>query len=366
MKQLLLSTLSLLTAISVYAQKRSEINFPDILGYKTLKCDFHMHTVFSDGNVWPTIRVEEAWREGLDAIAITEHIEYRPYKKDIPADHNRAFEIAAPAGKDMDIVVIRGSEITRSMPPGHSNALFLSNNNLLDTESYTDAFQAAKSQNAFIFWNHPGWSRQQPDSTYWWPEHTALYNAGLMHGIEIVNEYEYSPEAHRWALEKKLAMLGNSDIHNPIGMDYNFAAGEHRPMTLVFARAKTAEAIKDALVNRRTAVYYKTNLIGEQIWLKEIFEKSIRIESVSRSGKNISVKVYNTSSLPFRLKKTTGNNANLEFFREITLEAGAYTQFTIYEKELTKNTGYTLQLEVTNLWIAPGTGMPYRMALQIK
>ena len=48
---------------------------------KTLKCDFHIHTVFSDGKVWPDIRVAEAWQEGLDAIAITDHIEYRPNKE---------------------------------------------------------------------------------------------------------------------------------------------------------------------------------------------------------------------------------------------------------------------------------------------
>ena len=36
------------------------IKFPDIEGYKTIKTDFHMHSVFSDGNVWPTIRVQEA------------------------------------------------------------------------------------------------------------------------------------------------------------------------------------------------------------------------------------------------------------------------------------------------------------------
>jgi hypothetical protein len=182
------------------AQKRKEINFPIIQGYKVLKCDFHIHSVFSDGNVWPNIRVEEAWREGLDAIAITEHIEYLPHKKDIVADHNRAFEIASTSGKDWDIVVIHGSEITRSMPPGHSNALFLKNSNLLDTAKYIDAFKAAKAQNAFIFWNHPAWSRQQPDTTLWMKEHTELYKAGLMHGIEVVNEREYSPEAHKWAI----------------------------------------------------------------------------------------------------------------------------------------------------------------------
>ena len=44
------------------------IEFPDVPGYLTLKCDLHMHTVFSDGSVWPNIRVQEALRDGLDAI----------------------------------------------------------------------------------------------------------------------------------------------------------------------------------------------------------------------------------------------------------------------------------------------------------
>ena len=56
---------------------RTPVNIPDIPGYVTLKCDFHIHTVFSDGLVWPTVRTEEAWRQGLDAIAITDHNEIR-------------------------------------------------------------------------------------------------------------------------------------------------------------------------------------------------------------------------------------------------------------------------------------------------
>ena len=44
------------------ADVRHEIHFPNLPGYQTLKCDLHMHTVFSDGEVWPTVRVREAWR----------------------------------------------------------------------------------------------------------------------------------------------------------------------------------------------------------------------------------------------------------------------------------------------------------------
>ena len=73
---------------------RRSVKIPDIPGYRTLKCDFHIHTVFSDGAVWPSVRSEEAWREGLDAIAITDHIEYQPHAADLPTSHDRSFEIA--------------------------------------------------------------------------------------------------------------------------------------------------------------------------------------------------------------------------------------------------------------------------------
>ena len=56
------------------------IYIPDVEGYKTLKCDFHTHTIFSDGDIKPENRVWEAAIRGLDVIAITDHIEYRPNK----------------------------------------------------------------------------------------------------------------------------------------------------------------------------------------------------------------------------------------------------------------------------------------------
>ena len=39
---------------------RNEINIPGFDDYRVLKCDFHTHTVFSDGLVWPDGRIYEA------------------------------------------------------------------------------------------------------------------------------------------------------------------------------------------------------------------------------------------------------------------------------------------------------------------
>ena len=350
MKKLLFFVFLSLFAFSS-AQVRNEIHIPDIMGYKTLKCDFHMHTVFSDGLVWPTVRVSEAYAEGLDAIAITDHIEYRPHKSDMPgASHNRSYELAETAAKANGILLIRGSEITRSMAPGHSNALFLTDCNALDVPAWQDAFKAAKEQNAFIFWNHPGWDAQQPDTTRWFKEHTELYNTGLMHGIEIVNGPEYYPEAHRWCLEKKLTMLGNTVVHEPLALK----DGKHRTMTLVFATDRTLEAIKDALINRRTVVYLDDKLIGEEKYLKEILHNSIEIVETEKTQKYYRITVKNNSDIPFYLHKTS-HNPDLVYFRDYTLDP--HSKHTITVKLANGITGGDVNFEITNLLVEPNHGL---------
>ncbi|MYF39513.1 MAG: hypothetical protein F4221_01455 [Rhodothermaceae bacterium] len=70
MNRILITLITLAVSGSALAQENRTIDFPDVPGYYTLTCDLHMHTVFSDGSVWPNIRVQEAHRDGLDAIAI--------------------------------------------------------------------------------------------------------------------------------------------------------------------------------------------------------------------------------------------------------------------------------------------------------
>ena len=63
------------------------------------------------------------------------------------------------------MIVINGSEITRDMPPGHSNAIFVKDANKLITDDPIDAYREARKQDAFIFWNHPYWASQSPDAS---------------------------------------------------------------------------------------------------------------------------------------------------------------------------------------------------------
>ena len=118
MKNSILLLITLCFSLTIYAHgsagsiSKDETNdrpitFPDTQKHKTLVTDLHTHSVFSDGHVWPNIRVGEALRDGVDVLAITEHLEYQPHRLDIPhADRNRSFiEAKAAAGKE-DILVI--------------------------------------------------------------------------------------------------------------------------------------------------------------------------------------------------------------------------------------------------------------------
>lgn len=312
---------------------RKIINVPDILGYQTLKCDFHMHTVFSDGSVWPTIRVDEAWNEGLDVIAITDHIENNPSRKFVGGDDNSSFEIALPRAKQKNIILIKGGEITRSMPPGHFNALFLDDTQALDTKNWEDAFDAAKEQGAYFIWNHPGWKAQQPDSCIWWEEHTNLYNKGMLHAVEVFNEKEWYPLALDWCIDKDLAVISNSDIHG-INSEFYDLRKHHRPMTLVLATERTEEAIREALFANRTIAWFGNNLAGKKEFLKAFFKASVSFQLMSESQKGKKYLVRNSSCIPYFLLDENKQEFEIPAMGENILTLSSETKKSFFVKNL--------------------------------
>jgi len=337
-----------------YKMARS-LKFPDIPGYKTMKCDFHQHTVFSDGSVWPDIRVKEALMDGLDAISLTEHLEYQPHKADIPhPDRNRSYEIALKEAKDHDLLIVKGSEITRRMPPGHNNAIFISDANKLLVDDSVAVFREAKKQNAFIFWNHPNWTNQRKDGIATLTDmHRMLIKEKLLDGIEVVNDNTYSDEALRIALDNNLTIMGTSDIHGLIDWNFGVPEGGHRPITLVFSKEKTEESIKEAMFNRRTVVFYKNLLIGRNEFLIPLIEQSIKIKNAKYTGNTqvLSVDIENSTNAEFSLLNKTGftfhNSGEL-----VTVKAGETTNVLIKTKE--RLTEIALLFEVISAINEPG------------
>jgi 3',5'-nucleoside bisphosphate phosphatase len=287
-------------ARSAPVEVRREIHFPNLPGSLTLVCDLHMHTVFSDGLVWPTVRVSEAWREGLDAIAITDHIEYQPHKDDLPTKHNRSYELAQVAAKAHNLLLIRAAEITRDTPPGHFNALFLDDVRPLDTPDFLDAIKQANRQGAFVFWNHHAWKGEE--NGRWSDLDTTMYQQKLFQGMEVCNGDEYYPQAHKWCLEKNLTMLGDSDIHEPDPRQES-SSRDHRTMNLIFAKERSLEGVKEALKAGRTVVWFNEQLIGREELLRKLFHASVEVVKVaSRSKTSLVVELRNNGPADIQLE----------------------------------------------------------------
>lgn len=358
MKQVLLLSF-LFSSILINAQTHShaigrEIRFPDIPGYTTMKCDLHQHTVFSDGSVWPDIRVMEALMDGLDAISLTEHLEYQPHKTDIPhPDRNRSYELALKQAANHNLLIIRGSEITRRMPPGHNNAIFISDANQLLVSDSVEVFRAAKKQGAFIFWNHPNWTSQRKDGIATLTDmHKFLIKEKLLDGIEVVNGSNYSDEALQIALDNDLTIMGTSDIHKLIDWDYKVPEGGHRPVTLVFSKERSIESIKEGLENRRTVVYFNDLLIGRNEFLIPLLQASIVVKSAKYEGKTnvLIVELENKTNSPVLLQ----NKTDFTFHTQsdvITLQPGDKNVVEIKTK--TRLQQLTLSFDVLSAVNAP-------------
>lgn len=286
-----------------------KIQFPDVEGYKTLKCDFHIHTVFSDGQVWPNIRIEEALRDGLDAISLTEHIEYQPWKDDMKhPDRNRSYELAKEYSKAHDLLVIHGTEITRDLPPGHANALFVTDVNKIIIDDPFEAYRAARAQGAFIFWNHPNWYAQTKDGIPKLTDmHKKLIAEDLLHGLEVVNDITYSEEALKIAIDNNITVIGTSDIHGLVDYQYEIAKGGHRPIMLVMSKTKTEEGIKEALFAGRTVTWFKNVLSGKEAHVRALVDASLEINNKGKIGDTevLEVEITNSSDAKFLLNNTS-------------------------------------------------------------
>ncbi|MDR2765287.1 MAG: PHP domain-containing protein [Tannerella sp.] len=288
-----------------------QIVVPDVGGFKTLKGDFHIHTLFSDGGVMPVDRVNEAVQNGLDVISITDHIEYRPFfskvgkwklNEEQASNYNLWYEIARPDAEKQNLLLIRGAEITKStMAPGHFNALFVQDTNPVAAvvDDWRKMLQVAAEQGAFLLWNHPGW--EAPKSGGIEPgaplrftrEHEDAHKKGWLHGIEIFNYKEYYPVVSDWCNERDLALFANSDIHDSELNTYGIQ-NPLRPITLVLARERTLESVREALFARRTIAWAAGTLWGRDPWLPELFKASVEIKTVTPG----TLELTNKSSLP--------------------------------------------------------------------
>lgn len=309
---------------------RRVVSVPNIEGYLTLKCDFHMHTVFADAQVSPVGRVREAWQDGLDVIAMSEHIAVHKNKGIKLKDYNLPISLAVKEGKKWGLMVVPAVEITRTKPFGHMNALFIKDPNVFEQTRYKvdengkllrdkdgnripnptemDDFRKAEAQGAFMLWNHPGW----PDKKCTlYPLQKQLIKEGRIHAVELFNGMEWYPKVLDWFDEYQLPMMANSDIHDTSRFAYG---NQVRPMTLVFAKEYTLESLREALFAGRMVAFFENKLAGDSKYVEQLIDASLKVDVLDEK-KGVLI-ITNNSDIEFHT--LFGDRMNPVVFRPHT------------------------------------------------
>jgi hypothetical protein len=286
------------------------IDIPDVGEYRVLKGDFHIHTLFSDGDVMPRDRVLEAIDNGLDVIAITDHIEVQtrlggigPVKLSDAKnnDFNYSYELAKAEGDRQKLLVIPGTEITRkAFPPGHFVVLFTQDVNPIAAavDDWRMMVETAVGQGAFILWAHPGWiapgngGLEKGQPMFLPQEIVEIHQKGWLHGMEVFNWSELSPLVPDWCNEMDLTMFANSDLHASDANWYGFQ-NPQRPISLILARERTIESVREALFAKRVIGWAAGNLWGRKESMEPLFDACVKIEITA--GK---VRLTNRSDIP--------------------------------------------------------------------
>lgn len=343
---------------------RREFTLPEVNGFRVLKADLHTHTVYSDGQTTPTYRVQEAWQDGLDVLAIADHVEYRKWegnmisflkgyvpegteafnnhlvhndadRRGIQSDLNVPYKEAKPVADNYGITLIPAVEITRTPKTiGHYNALFVTDANSIYDPDPAVSMRNARKQGALIMHNHPGWRRKSLQMTEF---EQKVYAEGLIDGVEIMNGPEFYPSVVNRAVEKGLFMAANTDIHASTAMTYGFQ-DQQRDMTLILARDNSPEAVKEALKAHRTLAYAYGSLAGDEQLVRDFFMACISFATVKDGPKGKkTVRMSNNTSMTF-VFTFGGNPVQLRPFTS---------------RNVTVTKGKPLTLTVLNLWI-PG------------
>jgi len=372
MRRFLVVAAALLAGAAVYGQGpvRQTLPVPDLPGFRTLKADFHLHTVFSDGNVWPTVHVQEAWRDGLDVIALTEHAEYHPHSADVKVDGGRSYAIAKPLADQLGVILVPAVEITKPDPPAplvlaegpqHFNALFVTDPNALNVPNdLMEALRRAKAQQAFVFWDHPGYRVARPR---WFAPVARAFDAGLFQGMELVNGPEFYPDAYPWIAERQLTILANSDAHDPLPPR---AAGFRRPITLLFARTADLDGVRDALIARRTAAWLGDDVWGAEEHLRGIWNGAIVVEPET-AERNPILRVRNTSAITMRIAvRRAPEWLAFPLLDKLDAERSTVLRPSIDAAAPAGEHRIEIELEVSNLHVGPGRNLTVTMPLTVR
>jgi hypothetical protein len=216
---------------------------PEMANLRPLRCDFHVHTSYSDGTRLPAEMVVRGRELGLDALAITDHNFYQASLESIEFVRKTGLGITCFPGEEVTSPTWHMLSIGANAPVGYTD----------DQAGYTgmqNTLVMIHQRGGKAFLAHPYWisgrRTNQPMEEY-----ERLLNEGGIDGIELLGDVPWEENLRSLVRyseldsRTKLAILSNSDTHSP---EHTFGSY----WTLVFARSNSQEDIMAAILDHRS------------------------------------------------------------------------------------------------------------------
>ena len=148
--------------------------------------------------------------------------------------------------------------------------------------------------------------------------------------FDVMNGSSFYPLTIDWAKQHNLFVSSNTDIHDGTAETYRIN-GVRRNMTLIFAKDKSVESLREAVVAHRTLAYSCGTLAGDEQLLRDLVLASVKMTVVAESSNGVkTIQLTNMSSVDYILRFGNGNPVVLSPFSSLA-------SFTASCAEVTSN-----------------------------
>jgi predicted metal-dependent phosphoesterase TrpH len=221
---------------------------PDLFTRRPLRCDFHIHTHYSDGDSPPAQMVVRGRELGLDVAVITDHDRYSPSVEAIAEVERLGLNLITGPGEEISgptwhVVAINARAGITDLG---MRALKWERETAQKYETLRWAILTTQEQGGRAYLAHPYWAI---DRGYHLPSpmYDRVLEEGILDGVELLGDVRHENNLRSLAryLDFRadghdIPIVGNSDTH---AKEHTYGAY----WTLVFAKEPTLDGALEAI-----------------------------------------------------------------------------------------------------------------------